>query len=45
MLLVGMGLVPIRHQVTVEAHPRNPVTRVRVMEAGACFRWCAQAGG
>jgi hypothetical protein len=30
LLLAGLGLVPVRHRVTVEAHPGNPVTRVRV---------------
>ncbi len=30
VVLAALGLVPVRHRVTVEAHPRNPVTRVRV---------------
>jgi len=30
LVLAGLGLVPVRHCVTVEAHPGNPVTRIRV---------------
>lgn len=30
VVLAALGLVPVRHRVTIEAHPGNPVTRVRV---------------